>query len=144
MMEENIAEKIKELLRVLYDSFNGYKECSDKIDNAKLKEIFLTLSLQRLKQIREINDQVKDHIRDLPDKGTISGSLHRTFVTLKSFITNNDEKSIIAEVKKGENTLIDAYVDLLKAPISGELSEILKRQLIDIENNLKEIDISRL
>lgn len=37
------------------------------------------------------------------DNGTVLGSAHRMFLNLKSVVTGQDDKAIIAEVEQGED-----------------------------------------
>lgn len=143
MLNEKVNDLIKQLMCYLYDSHSGYNECAKNTENQQLKKLFLELSEQRSMMRQRIKDIISISVQDLPVNGTTSGYIHRIFLNLKSLLTNNNEDAIVAEIKKGENYLIEIYIKLLKNSLPVDLVHLLTEQLKKIENDVVEIDLKR-
>jgi len=139
-MNQQISSKLNDLVQYLQDSRNGYRECADNVKSGVMKMLFNDLSNRRQNMINEL-DQAFPDLTNVYDKdGTVLGKAHQYFVNLKGTLTGGDVDSIINEVKRGENTLIDEYKDNLRETLPGRAQEILNKQMHEIEENIKEID----
>jgi uncharacterized protein (TIGR02284 family) len=142
-LNEEIKININDLLCYLHDSSKGYRECAEEINNLKLKALFERLSEKRKGMI----DEIKHHFPALIHKnnnGTFTGVLHRVFLNLKNLLSNGDEEAIINEIKRGENTLIDAYKKLINDSLPDFQKNILFLQLDQVVNDVASIDLESI
>src|SRR5690348_555779 len=124
-------KNLQDLIKHLQDSRNGYKECSENVDLQHLKNMFVQFSQKRERMLNEIKNKVIDKTIFKND-GSVTGKLHQIFLNIKSLITQHDTTSIISEINRGENILIENYRDTLKTELPPDLKEILERQLKEI------------
>jgi len=139
---ENYKSEINKILSYLYDSYYGYKESASAVADERLKTFFQNLVEKRKSMIDELKNSANLPNDETTSSGSMLGSLHRIFVDLKGLITNGNVDAIINEVKRGENTTIEAYKEAIRE-ISSEqpnVTSLLKKQMIDIEKNIVQID----
>jgi len=104
---------LEDLVYYLQDSRNGYKECADNVDSQLMKSLFLTFSKKREEMLNELKNISEDK-KIFQANGTLKGKMHQVFVNLKGFITGKNVDSIVTEIKRGENILIENYREILK------------------------------
>jgi uncharacterized protein (TIGR02284 family) len=131
----------EDLVHYLQDSRNGYMECADNVDSQLMKNLFIAFSKKRGEMLNELEDISEDK-KIFRANGTLKGKMHQIFVNLKGFITGKNVDSIIAEIKRGENILIENYREILKDnSLPFNLKAILRNQMEQIENDI--LDISK-
>lgn len=141
-IDKNYKSKINKVLSYLYDSYYGYKEVASAVADQRMKYFFQALVEKRKNMIEELKQSANLPDSETTSSGSVLGDLHRIFVDLKGLITKGSVDAIINEVKRGENTTIDAYKEVIRE-ISTEdsnVSSLLKKQLTDIEKNIVQID----
>lgn len=106
MKSEN--EALADLYTTLIDSREGYEEAAEAVDSADLQALFSDLSARRAEDARQVRAFMKTADVDLDDDGSILGNAHREFLELKESLTG-DDASVIAEVIREEQHLLDAY-----------------------------------
>jgi uncharacterized protein (TIGR02284 family) len=61
-------------------------------------------------------------------RGSVSGSLHRAWVDIKSTITGMDEAAVLAECERGEDVARKAYEDALSKDLPADVRSMIERQ----------------
>lgn len=135
---EKMSKKLNELLEKNYDAEKGYKKASEIVENVKLKQFFETQAQNRYDFGHELKSEIRSY-GESPDKGTsVTGDMHRTWMSIKSTFTSNDEEAILEEVKKGEEAAIEEYNEIINdTTLPPTTQKILTRQRSSIENALQ-------
>jgi uncharacterized protein (TIGR02284 family) len=83
--------------------------------------------------------ELKAKVRALggnPDNsGSVSGSLHRGWVNIKSTITGMDEAAVLAECERGEDVAKKSYEDALKKDLPADVRSMVERQYQGVREN---------
>lgn len=108
-----MSNKLNELLERTYDAEKGFKQAADKVENPTLKKFFKERANQRYEFGHALKDEIKSFGQS-PDKGgSTKGTLHRNWIDLKTFFSNNNEEAMLEEVNRGEKEAIETYNDIL-------------------------------
>ena len=145
MENSGVLNMLNNILEYLNDSYQGYKQASESVDNHKLAALFTSLSNKRQRMAAELLEKIK--VRNLtPQKeGSITGAAHRIFVSLKGVLTGGNVDAIITEVKRGENTSIETYKEALRDKfLPDDIRAVLNSQLSEFEKDIAEIDKSSI
>ncbi len=68
-----------------------------------------------------------------PEKsGSMSGSLHRGWLDIKSVITGKDDHAIVAEAERGEDVAKTVYENALKEALPSTVLAIVQQQAVKI------------
>jgi len=125
-----IKDALQELIIRLKDAERGYMEIYNAADNIVLKRWMEKYAAER-KSMNHTLQQQLTHYKEAPKvKTSILGDLHRMFIDLKLNNTEEDYDSIINEIKRGSEVLIDDYENVIKnVEMEPHLKQILKDQL---------------
>jgi uncharacterized protein (TIGR02284 family) len=100
---------LNDLIQTCRDGENGFRTAAQGVKDQHLKALFERFSRQRGEMVRELQQQVRA-LGGTPDEsGSVSASLHRGWMNIKSLVTGNDDSAIIAEAERGEDVAKSAY-----------------------------------
>ena len=96
---------LETLTSTLNDSIKGYRDSAEHVESQEFREMFNDFASQREQAATELKAEVRRLGGEPDEDGSTMGSLHQTWVDLKSAITGRDDKAIINEVERGEDYL---------------------------------------
>lgn len=134
------VKSLNNIIEFLHDSESCYKDHIDHVENATLKDHFKMLHQSRRKMILELEDCVRALNDEPSEHGTLLGQAHRVYENIKTLLTQGNLLSITKEIRRGESVLIQYYQEALKEDLPEEIKTKLRRQLEQIENEVKAVD----
>lgn len=128
--QEAAISTLRHLIETARDGQEGFRNAAENIvDDPELRRLLSSFSLQRAKfagELEAISITMGEHS---PETGTsISGSLHRWWIDLRTAITKDDNHSILAECERGEDIAVHAYNTALEQDLPHPVKEIIIRQ----------------
>ena len=108
-------DALKTLLTRLIDSREGYRDAIDHVESAHIKGILNEFLQRRDRNASEIRQYLTREGHSVDDDGSMLAAAHRTFMDLKDMVTGSDDAATLAEVVRGEKTLLNAYDDAITA-----------------------------
>ncbi len=147
---QNIA-RLNALIETLKDGQAGFKTAADDVDSAELRTLFNGFVLQRSQFSAELQTLVRSlGEADPASSGTVSGTVHRGWIDMKSAITSRDEHAILAECERGEDAAVAHYREVLDSPdLPSNIREVLANQFVEIKaahdqvRDLRDATVSR-
>jgi uncharacterized protein (TIGR02284 family) len=128
MQNENAASTLNNLIETCKDGAQGFKTAAEGLKDQQVKSQFLEYSRQREQMVRELQDEVR-RLGGAPEQsGSVSGSLHRGWMNIKSVVTGKDDNSIIAEAERGEDVAKAVYEKALKEQVPETTRALIQRQ----------------
>ena len=132
--KNEIVSTLNSLIETLKDGQEGYKQSASGVDDPKLKTIFDTFSLQRSKFAGELQSEVVTMgDPDPEDASSVTGSMHRAWINVKSAVTNRDRHAILAEAERGEDAAVSAYQKALEKNLPAPIRRIVSRQSAEVK-----------
>ena len=106
------------------DGQKGYQQAADETRDADLKTLFMEYSAQRAGFAGELQSEVSQLGGGQPEpSGSVTSSIHRGWINLKSALTSQDRHGILAECERGEDSAVKSYREALA---DGSLSPSAK------------------
>ena len=143
-MSGEITETISllnDLIHTCKDGEKGYREAAEGIENAFYRMLFTEYSRQRARFASELKAQAVK-LGDHPDrKGTVKGTIHRSWMNLRAAIAGQNDDLIIAECQRGEEMAIKQYKDALKKDLPPQLKVLLDKQMNEIMSTQKRVQV---
>jgi uncharacterized protein (TIGR02284 family) len=102
-------DAMKTLLTRLVDSREGYRESIEHVHSPQIKQVFEEFMSRRDRNASEVRAYLTKEGHSVDEDGSLLASAHRTFTALKDKVTSSKDADTIAEVIRGEKTLLDAY-----------------------------------
>jgi len=138
---QNTTEKLNHLIAIAEDGKEGYENAAEEVKDPVLKNSFLLFSQERSVYASELREMVHQLNGEAEDTGGDSiGSLHRTWMDVKSIFTSGGTESIVNVCITGEEAAVKEYKLALNDPLVPESCKpIIGKQLNGIEKALTSI-----
>jgi uncharacterized protein (TIGR02284 family) len=116
---ENATGVLNDLIEINNDRVAGFEKAVADIndENIDLKELFQGYAEESRKNGQELAALIGS-VEQVETGNSISGTLHRVWIDVKSIFGGSDRASILSEAERGEDAIKKAYNDALA---SGEL-----------------------
>ena len=112
--KEKISKKLNELLVKNYDAEKGYLNAIDNVESSELKLFFKRRASERSQFAKELRTEILQYGQIPEDSGSLKGTMHRNWMSLKAVFSSNNEEAIIEEAIRGEEASLEEYDTLLK------------------------------
>ena len=116
----NSTGVINDLIEINNDRVAGFEKAIADIndENIDLKAIFQGYAEQSRKNGQELA-AIVGSVEEVETGNSVSGTLHRAWIDVKSLFGGSDRASILSEAERGEDAIKKAYKDALSG---GELA----------------------
>jgi uncharacterized protein (TIGR02284 family) len=127
MTNEQAISTLNDLIQTCKDGENGFLTAAEGVTDPQVKTAFMEYSRQRAQMARELQDEVRGLGGDAEKSGSISASLHRGWINIKSTVTGKDEHAVIAEAERGEDIAKAVFEKALKEPLPAQVLALVQR-----------------
>lgn len=124
----DVISTLNGLIQTCKDGQEGFSTAAEGVERSDLKTAFYEFSQQRAEFVGVLQGLVRSLGGDPEDSGSISGTLHRGWIDIKSAVTGQDESAILNECERGEDYAKEAYQDALKASLPSNVSQVIEQQ----------------
>jgi uncharacterized protein (TIGR02284 family) len=130
---QSTINTLNELIAALRDSQECLRKAAEKVESEDLKLMLMEFSTQRAHFLGELQNEIERLGNPDPrDTGTVSGTLHRTWMQLKAMLTSDHDQAILAECEHDESAVVAAYGEALTEKLPRYIRDILESQLEQI------------
>ncbi|MFM5917519.1 MAG: PA2169 family four-helix-bundle protein [Novosphingobium sp.] len=105
---ENTAT-LNTLIATLVDSVEGYEKSAREVDSPALAQKFAARAQERDAAVQHLREAVLAQGEEPEDHGTMLGSMHRAFQSLREAVSRRDDTAIVEEIEHGEDYLKDKF-----------------------------------
>jgi uncharacterized protein (TIGR02284 family) len=132
---EKTIKKLKKLIVINNDRYEGYKTASEEIDDIELKTLFHNYSLQSQQFSNELQHLLPEH-EYAPAWEELDILIDRMFRDIKATIEGKDRKGILSTCEFEEDVVKKTYKDILENGdgIEYDILEIIRNQHFDLLN----------
>src|SRR5947209_1840131 len=133
--QKETISTINGLIETLKDGEKGFKEAADAVKDPQLKNLFREYSQQRHRFATELQSQAQVLGESEPENtSSAAGAMHRAWINLKSAVTSGDDKAILGECERGEDSAVHEYEEAMRDGLTGQMQEIIARQFSEIKS----------
>ncbi|MCD5989477.1 PA2169 family four-helix-bundle protein [Pseudomonas sp. CDFA 553] len=130
---------LNDLIETSKDGEKGFQTSAEDIKNPAIKAYFLSRSAEIKTSVAELQAEVRSLGGDPETSSSVSGTLHRAWVDLKSVLTGKDDKAILEEVERGEDVALKAYKEARQKAVEKSLpasvTSLIDKQLVGVQAN---------
>ena len=135
MDNDELISTLNDLIETCKDGEEGFRTCSQDVEEARLKTLLATRSSNCAIAARELQGLVRSFGGVPADSSSLSGALHRRWVNIKSAIMGKDDYAILSECERGEDMAVRSYSKALKKDLPAEVKGIVNRQYMGVMQN---------
>ena len=129
-----VVSCLNDLIETSRDGENGFRQCAEKANDPKLKDVFLARANDCRAAIHELKRYVEQYGGSPEKSGSAAGAVHRVWLTIREGVTNSDA-SILAECERGEDRAMAAYRKASKKPLPPDVHGIVHEQMQGVQRN---------
>ena len=133
--QKEVISTINGLIETLKDGEKGFKEAAGAVKDPQLKSLFQEYSQQRHRFATELQSQAQGLGESKPEEtSSTAGAMHRAWINLKSAVTSGDDKAILSECERGEDSAVHEFEEAINNGLSGPVRETVSRQFSEIKS----------
>jgi uncharacterized protein (TIGR02284 family) len=134
MGTERVISILNGLIETVKDGEQGFKTAAEGLKDPQVKSLFQQYSRQRAEMARELQAEVRRLGGDPDTSGSLAGALHRGWINIKRAVTGGDERAIIAEAERGEDSAKTMYEKALQHPLFTQTLALLREQSMKVHD----------
>lgn len=137
-MPENIApgkveSTLKDLIEILRDGQQGFKELGHRLQNAEAKRIFLEETQRRAEYAAELENELhRMGVHDVHVSASRTGKVRLLWGEIQASMAGG-QKALLSTADRSDDIARKAYADALKEDLPLPLREMLDRQNAHIQ-----------
>ncbi|HEY9101858.1 PA2169 family four-helix-bundle protein [Chitinimonas sp.] len=143
MNNEAIIDTLNDLIETCHDGAYGFEQSAQYATASELKNLFRMRAGECRQAAAELAALVTAQGGTPDQGGTVSGALHRGWVSVRSAVTGNEDLAILDECEKGEDTAKARYRRALSEPLPDAIRAVVNRQNLGVLHNHDEIKALR-
>ena len=131
MNADNITAVLEDLIETLEDGRKGFEQVADRIEetgNDAMVVDLRHLSRQREEFSVELRTIAAQHGVEIQEEGSMAGSLHRGWMSLKDALTGDDPKALLGAAETGEDHAVSEFEDALENDLPADVRPVIERQ----------------
>ncbi|QEG00222.1 hypothetical protein Mal15_42920 [Stieleria maiorica] len=132
-LNQTTIDKIQKLIRANIDSYNGFHESAEELNDAELTALFKKLGDQRSAMATQLQEFVEFNGKEAEDDGSVAAKTHRIWINIRGKLNGGDPHVILIEAERGEDHIKEAYEDVLKETAGSAINDVLTRQYAEVK-----------
>jgi uncharacterized protein (TIGR02284 family) len=128
-MTDERTKTLKELVQIARDSADFYESARDEVGNPALKDVFTRMAAAKRELIHALGARLALTGQDIPDSGTVTGSMHKMWADLRATFSKKDEAVYVGELEEAEDRLLEHFNEALQNVDDVRVRETLAAQL---------------
>lgn len=137
---EKVGNQLNGLLEKTYDAEKGFRKAAENVEHAGLKNYFNQKAQERYDFGHELKQEINSFGQEVDKGGSFTGSAHRAWMDVKSFLSLDNEESMLEEAIRGEKSAVSEYDEVLsETSLPQSTQNVLMKQKNSIESGLNTI-----
>lgn len=135
------VDALQELLKKNYDAEAGYKQVMTKAESSTLKSWLQDKAASRSHFANELDAQIRSLNAEPATSGTTKGSLHRTWIDVKTALSSDTDEALLEECIRGEKASVSEYEEQMSnVAFNADIRNVLYGQKERIESSLSTVE----
>lgn len=130
MTNDHLISVLNDLIQISKDGEKGFRTCADDAKELHIsyREFFEGRATACAQTVLDLQDLVHRLGGTPVNHSTLSGTLHRQWLNLKTAITGKDDESVLEECERAEDVAVQAYRKALSQDLPDDIRLIVERQ----------------
>jgi uncharacterized protein (TIGR02284 family) len=145
MTDRSERAVLNHLIETCKDAERGFRHVAAHASDPAVKSLFLDIASQRERFAADLLPYAQRLGGANAHDGTAAGTLHRTWIDLRSAIFRNDPVAIINEAERGETFSRGVYEDALDSLLPPTARELVEHQYAELRRTaerLRELEVA--
>ncbi|MGP1630107.1 MAG: PA2169 family four-helix-bundle protein [Giesbergeria sp.] len=143
MDNDDVVDVLNDLLETSRDGEYGFRTSAEHADSAEVKTLLLRRASECASAVAELEQAIRQRGGKPADGGTMIGSMHRGWVAVKTAFSSMDDKAVLQECERGEDSAVASYRKALKRSLPADARALVERQAAGAQRNHDEVKAMR-
>lgn len=143
MSGEEVCDTLNDLLESCRDGEFGFRECAEHTKAQDIKTLLTTHAGECQEAGYELLTLIKQWNGEAEDGGTVSGALHRGWVSVRGTLSGYTDLAMLDECERGEDAALARYRKALKQNLPMAARTVVERQAQGAQRNHDQIKVLR-
>lgn len=139
MDKDEVIATLNDLIETSKDGAEGFRSCAENVRDVQLKTLFADRARGCDAAAVELQNIVRSLGGDPETRSSLSGTLHRRWIDIKSAIAGHDELAVLEECERGEDVAKRSYSQALEKVLPPEIRAVVERQYQGVLRNHDQI-----
>lgn len=136
MDKDDVIEVLNDLIENSRDGQYGFQACAEHVKSIELRDIFMARSNECQAAVSELQVLVSECGGKPEDGGSVSGAVHRGWVSVKGTLAGYSDVAMLEECERGEDVAKARYKAALeKNNLPEPIRSIVERQYQGVIRN---------
>jgi uncharacterized protein (TIGR02284 family) len=126
MDHSKTIDALNNLIETCRDGEQGFRTAAEGVTDPQVRSQFQQYAQQRGQFVRDLQLAVSKLGGAPENSGSVSGSVHRGWINIKSLVTGKDEHAIIAEAERGEDVAKAAFDSALREDMPADTRALVQ------------------
>jgi uncharacterized protein (TIGR02284 family) len=143
MDNDDVISTLNDLIETSKDGEQGFNTCAEDLSDPQVKTLFSNRAQACAMAAAELQEFVRAFGGDPETRSSMSGTLHRRWVDIKSAITGKDDEAILNECERGEDVAVRSYRRALEKDLPPNVRVVVERQFEGVMRNHDQVKALR-
>lgn len=130
---DDVISTLNGLIETNKDGQQGFADAAEGVESSEIKSVFYEAGQQRAQFAGELQSLVRELGGDPENSGSVAGAIHRGWINIKSAVTGKDEKAILNEAERGEDSAVSAYKSALEQALPANVQSVIQNQYSQVQ-----------
>jgi uncharacterized protein (TIGR02284 family) len=135
MSNDEVIDTLNDLIETCKDGESGFRTSSEHSKSPELKALLLDRANDCQRGASELQSLVTQLGGEADTGGSALGAMHRGWVAVKATLSTYDDKAIMEECERGEDTALTSYRNALAKPLPPQVHAVVDRQYQGVKRN---------
>lgn len=128
MSDQNV-KTLQDLVQIATDSARFYDEARKELRNPALHDLFGRMAQAKRDLIQALGIRLTLAGEEVPDGGTIAGSLRKAYADIRASLSSNEEAIYVGQLEQTEDRLLAHFTEALETLDDQKMRETVLAQL---------------
>lgn len=143
MSDDEVCDTLNDLLESCRDGEFGFRECAEHTKAQDIKTLLTRHAAECQEAGYELLTLVKQWGGKPEEGGTLSGALHRGWVSVRGTLSGYTDLAMLDECERGEDAALARYRKALKQNLPMAAKAVVERQAQGAQRNHDQIKVLR-
>ena len=129
----DVSSVLNNLIETCKDGEEGFRKAASEAKDSSLKQLFTKYSTQRAGYAAELQQLVQSSGEKPAESGSVAASLHRGWLSLKEKVSASDDKALVEECERGEDSAMAAYKEAVAKTLPTNIQSVVQRQFAGVQ-----------
>lgn len=139
MSDKDVIHVLNDLIETSKDGQFGFNKCAARVNAPDLKDTLQRRATECESAAVELQALVVQHGGRPDNHGSVTGALHRGWVSVKDILSGNSDRAVLAECERGEDAALAHYRKAMQHPLPLDVRQVVERQMHGVQAHHDEI-----